>query len=419
MNIYASKYASGAVSLFVVIFTAILLTGITVGFTILMLSDQERATDNDLSQSARDSAEAGIEDAKRVLAQFNACQLDASASTNCGDIITAVSSGRCNTISRALGETGEAERKVLQSEGDQQLDQAYTCVTINPDTDAFVGQTRDESDMRFIPLQGTEAFDTVEISWLDRSDVPDDANFSVSREGSGADSRISLPRSGEDWRGGSVLRVGVVRHGEENINVRQVDDSARTAFFYAGTGTQTDFNLTDSSLDAHKPIYNDPEENEAVVPTDARNVVHQAGCEGVGTNGRLNRDGGYLCKTTIRVKENADQTDKVYLTLASMYRATSFSIVLKNSAQPDSEIKFQGVQPEIDATGRANDVFRRVVARVEAVGGESAPFPRAAVGSSGSLCKSFTVTDNANDYSQDSAAQSGTGCYNLSTGNSY
>ena len=43
---------SGAVSLFAVIFGAMLLTIVTIGFIKLMIMDQRQSSDNDLSQSA-------------------------------------------------------------------------------------------------------------------------------------------------------------------------------------------------------------------------------------------------------------------------------------------------------------------------------------------------------------------------------
>lgn len=426
-----NAYRSGAVSIFVVIFTAVLLTGVTVGFTVLMLSDQERSTDNDLSQSARDSAEAGVEDAKRVLAQLTDCQdrgLIGQTTTDegrrCGEINNAINAKNCDTISRALGVTGEKERKVAQSEGDNKLDQAYTCVTIDPDTDAFVGKTEDESDMRVIPLRGTDTFDTVELSWIDRSDVPERVNFEQASGDTPSDSRdraayIPLPTRSNWQNRGSILRVGTILYNPNDVNVKAMDNAARTAFLYAGTSStpRQNIDLTDGSIDVHKSIYNDPVENEGV--PDAVNTATPVHCSGVAPGeGEPTKD-GYLCKTSVKVKDINDASE-AQLTLSSLYRATSFSIVLKDSTNPEKNIKFRGVQPEVDSTGRANDVFRRVVARVEAVGGRDAPFPRAAVGTSGSICKSYIVTDNPADYREDAAAQeSGSGCYNLQTGDAY
>ncbi len=54
---------------------------------------------------------------------------------------------------------------------------------------------------------------------------------------------------------------------------------------------------------------------------------------------------------------------------------------------------FNGVQPVIDVTGRANNMFRRVLARVELSG--SFVYPEAAVDMKNDLCKNFSVTDTS------------------------
>ena len=61
----------GMVSITVVMFTSLLLIVVSVGFIRIMSQEENRASDNNLSQSAYDSAVSGVEDAKRVITACN------------------------------------------------------------------------------------------------------------------------------------------------------------------------------------------------------------------------------------------------------------------------------------------------------------------------------------------------------------
>ena len=54
-------------------------------------------------------------------------------------------------------------------------------------------------------------------------------------------------------------------------------------------------------------------------------------------------------------------------------------------------VKFDGVQPKYDSTGRAGDIYRRVSNRVSP--SNEINYPEYAVDVTGSLCKDFSVTN--------------------------
>lgn len=152
----------GAVSLFVVVFCALLMTVLTISFIRLMIQEQQQATANDLSQSAYDSAQAGVEDAKRALLL---CQ---RGDTSACDTLDTKS---CESVPDALGtamptnDQGNKEMIIQTGVGDESLNQAYTCVKVTRKTPDYPASLKTGMS-KIIPLKGVKEFDTVELSWF-------------------------------------------------------------------------------------------------------------------------------------------------------------------------------------------------------------------------------------------------------------
>ena len=107
----------------------------------------------------------------------------------------------------------------------------------------------------------------------------------------------------------------------------------------------------------------------------------------------------YACKATISLPNAVGQSDlkrTAYLRLDGIYNDnTSFRVQLKKDTTP---VTFSSVQPIVDSTGRANDLFRRVQSRVE-IDNSTFPFPQSSIDLTGNLCKTFLVTDKQEDFS--------------------
>jgi hypothetical protein len=109
---------------------------------------------------------------------------------------------------------------------------------------------------------------------------------------------------------------------------------------------------------------------------------------------------GYACKVTLSLPNpmgKAASTRDAYLRLTTIYGDADYRIVLKNDAEV---VAFDGIQPLVDSTGRAADVFRRVSARVEQSDpNEALLYPRATIDMTNHFCKNFVITDATSGYS--------------------
>lgn len=376
---YFYKKEHGAVSMFIVIFTMLLISVITVSFIRIMSRDQQQATADDLSQSAYDSALAGVEDAKRALLRY---QRNCPGGNGCDELETKFNGTNCDVLEEAgvvMFEEIEGNKEVTvqtTSGGNDDFDQAYTCVTINLDTPDYRG-TLNVNESKLIPLVSKDSFNIIAIDWFTSSDASNSKDIGLP-----SDADISLPILSE-WHGPSLsknprpalLRTQFIQHknsfelGEFDGNEQDSGGKSATLFLYPSPLLE-------------KPTFWLKEED----PRRTNNTgvgIKRVKCE------KDFSDKTYACSTKIRLT-NSNDFSGAFLRLTTLYSKTSYRVTLMNRT---TAVSFHEVQPAVDSTGRTNDVFRRVEARVESQ--LDFPYPENAVDITGNLCKDFMVSTQA------------------------
>jgi len=360
INLLKFKKQSAAVSLFVVIFATLLITIVTVSFARIMIKGQQQATTIDLSQSAYDSALAGVEDAKRALLRY---QSICDSGGDCSLAKDKIESKTCNEAINTLKDVEYSNEEVkIQTDSSNLLDQAYTCVKINLNTIDYLGSlAKDESD--FIPLKGVSDFDRIKIEWFNLEDAGSTGIVGlISPVGT-----IPLPAT---WSAKPpILKTQMIQFGD-NFRLDDFDNdegSTDSLFLYP---SRTGASNVSFVSDKHQTPSNSP------LRIDCDSDISS---------------GGYSCSATIMVNSSMDNK---FLRLSSIYNKTNYRITLLNGS---NIVEFNSVQPEVDSTGRTNDMFRRVKSRVEL--NTNFPYPEATIDVTGNLCKDFIITNNVKYYS--------------------
>ena len=379
---YVNRSERGAVSIFLVIFFALLIGVITISFIGIVIRDTNQSTNNDLSRSAYDSAEGGIEDAKRAIALYaNDC--NANGQPHCDAMYNKYfSADNCTAFMGIVSvlHPGVTPDKngvpVQEGSATNAFNQAYTCVNVTTDTVDYVNnESPYQSDV--IPLKSTAQVDGVTLNWFTHADAGSDDNAAFTPRDTcsvtaGA-STCALPNEGGWDAGGrkytpSLLRVQLISYNANGIiNEDDLKNNSHTVFLYpSASGVRTaDFdtiNKTPANGDNAPPI----------IPVQ---------CGG---------NDQFACSVTLGLGTNIGKTS--FLRITPVYKATTFQVKLTGAGNP----LFDGVQPIVDSTGRANDLFRRVQARVRLQ--NQVLYPEYAVDVDNSLCKDFSVSTDPADF---------------------
>ena len=421
-----TKFKKGATSVYVVVIATLLFSVITVSFIRIIINETSKTTSDELAQSAYDSALAGVEDAKVALKRYYECQAteNPDPSQNCETINTNVQSGfadangdnkECDSIAKALGRyEGQASAggEVLiketkqhttgsSSSDNENIAQAYTCVQVNNTLDDYRG-VLEPGTVRVVPLktEHPEEITGLKISWLIDDDIP----------------FATLNYASKD-------------------KFKSLSDGTPTPPTVSAQVIQTDATFSINEFD--KTIDGKTNRGTVIlVPTNsggsnhiAQGVValsnsHDYADRNPNVGQKINcgvdvdSPPEFACSATVELPDPIAHSggsatrnkNTFYLVLSVPYGQPTahFSIQLCKDKEPggtrgdcagesDNTAKFIDAQIAVDATGRANDMYSRVEARVE-FGDPYFPYPEFAIQATSSdedsIKKNFYVTQN-------------------------
>jgi hypothetical protein len=383
MTHHQSKEA-GFVSLFTVLFFILFLTVITLGFLRIMGIEQQQSLDNDLTASAVAAADSGVEDGKRaILSYYTTGNVGLKAA-----LAAAFTSNQCDSLTgSAVIRTGlgiDAGGNVI---GNPSLNQYYTCLTVNLDSPNYVND-KSAGSSDYIPLVPSGGnFNRIQVSWHLLSQT-------LGPAGDGIPSNYApgplLPpvvnvvgNPANSWSSQgypAYLRVQIYGYPKAGAITRAAMEPLSHTLLLVPTPQSNA-----AGVSAGTPINmdsNDPRGYEQ-----AKTNLQQIRC----INNPAGSVGSYACSATLQIPGVGPAANTNYfLRVTPEYGQSHFEVKL---LQGNSPVNFSGVQPIVDATGRAQDIFRREQARVRV--NPLSNLPEFVVESANTICKNMVISDSS------------------------
>jgi hypothetical protein len=439
-----NKFKKGATSIYVVVLGTLLFSVITVSFIRIIVSETAKTTSDELAQSAYDSALAGIEDAKTALKRYYECKMitdEANRPEDCDTIVGNIEDGftkanlspsdadygYCDAVTKALSRNDAEGGEVLVQEQSSNNDsgrivQAYTCLIIDNELEDYRGTLYPDNPVYVVPLktEHPETVTGVRIQWTSEGDGAAFSSLSYlnknafypTDEGTAVPPTISAQiiqtansfnldqftsSSGKSTNRGTVI---LVPSGEDQTVVTGTSQPAPAdAITHIGRLSNGTTILADSNNHSYsRTTTNEPQKIKCRTKL-SDEFACVASIEIPGPVGGADADG--------YATERNRNTFLLVLTLPYATPTTSFAVQLctdKDTASRGDCLEndntsialFKDAQVSVDATGRANDMYTRVEARVEFR--DNFPYAEFALQATGTddeaIKKNFYVTSN-------------------------
>jgi len=327
---------NGIVSLIVTMIIMIVLTLIVTGFAQLARREQKEALDRQLSNQAFYAAESGVNDARRAIkAGFTKDKKD------CG----------------AIPETDSPILSGTNNEISSNGPISYTCLLIKQTLPKIILDMPDPKP-KVLPINVVDAKDGItpkeagsfKFTWKNKSGSTkgrDIVNFppATTSGGWGTDDA-------------AVIRLDVIPV-ESGLNPTSLTNDMYTVFLYPVKDSVT-ADTIDYSTDVS-----------------SKGLVKKAPCDGTKCEAEI-----------LGLKQK-----KYFIRVKAIYKPTTLEMC---STGCDGKTNINGAQQEIDSTGKANDVLRRIRVRIDdgSAVGDFLGFPDYALESKDSICKINLVVPN-------------------------
>lgn len=434
-----SKLKSGATSIYVVVIATLLFGVITVSFIRIIINEANRTTNDELAQSAYDSALAGVEDAKVALKKYYECTQagDSTEDAVCNNVVNQIRSAlgntdlgvqtdndgnvtkadvNCDAVAKALQRNGDAttggEVKIKEtSSANYTTVQAYTCVSLNDTLGDYRSTLSSGSTVKVVPLKtndeaGVAAVKALKISWFSQIDGTT-YNYGDTHNKNGNLYPTSSTNNGVYF---SPLETASTPP-TISAQVIQTSSQFKLADLDSTIGSQTDRATVFL-------VPTDPTDSAGTSTVSAQTLLdsnnHSKTKSPIKVTCGANDSAEFACSAILVLPEpvGGDRiADTFFLVLSLPYGTpqTQFSVNLCKNESCSSLANFSGVQVSIDSTGRANDMYSRVEARVE-FSDTSFPFPEFAIQATANdgeaIKKNFYVTSDCYTLTDNNGTQS-------------
>lgn len=425
-------------------------------FAAVIISEVTRTSNDDLAQSAYDSALAGIEDAKLAYYNYQSCietktdysnaEVTVDGKVTCEDIVAWVehpdenidNMRSCDMVGHILGRIREDKSgEVLIQEtkdGDNNMQQAYTCVKLDLNTSDYRTTLTSDNSTRVIQVEledkQAQEITFARISWYSNTDGSDYQFTNVNGN------NVIFPTLATKVATPPTISVGLVQTAT-NFALSEFDDTnygtnkaaTNRGTVYLVPTEDEDVARQDNLPDNHIGAYgrgnhsgiNFITASDMVKSNDrtVKNLPYTVYCD---------QNGEFACSATIELPnviqhgaDSARNNDTFMFVVNVPYGqpSTDISLELCTSAEANDCVKttssgedggsteesssttniatLHNVQVKIDSTGRANDLYRRIEARLDTFD-TYFPYPLYALellgnnGNDPNLVKDMTVT---------------------------